>query len=88
MATSEPADEEDLPTFSLGLEFMHVTPEKSLKKRKKEQARHVSSSIEKTINFQTQISLSQRKNTPFRNDKLKEKLLRNTRQFQQRKSNN
>ena len=40
----------------------------------------------KTVNFQTPISLSQRENTPFRNDKLEEKLLRNTRQFQQRKS--
>ena len=34
MATREPADEEALPTFSLGLEFL--TPEKNLKKRKKE----------------------------------------------------
>ena len=33
MATSEPADEEDLPTFSLGLEFL--TPEKKKKKKKK-----------------------------------------------------
>ena len=38
----------------------------------------------KTINFQIPISLSQRENTPFRNDKLKKKLLRTTRQFQQR----
>ena len=82
MATSEPADEEDLPTFSLGLEFL--TPEKNLKRTSK--ARDIVS--RKTINFQTPISLSQRENTPFRNDKLKEKLLRNTRQFQQRKSDN
>ena len=34
MATSEPADEEDLPTFSLGLGLL--TPEKNLKNRKKE----------------------------------------------------
>ena len=42
----------------------------------------------KAINFQTPILLSQKENTPFRNDKLEEKLLRNTRQFQQRKSDN
>ena len=82
MTTSEPADEEDLPTFSLGLEFL--APEKNLKRTS--QARDIVS--RKTINFQTPISLSQGENTPFRNDKLKEKLLRNTRQFQQRKSDN
>ena len=77
MATREPADEEAHPTFSLGLEFL--TPEKNLKKRKKEdKARDIVS--RKTINFHwAPISLSQREKTPFRNDKLKEKLLRNTR---------
>ena len=76
MTTGEPADEEALPTFSLGLEFL--TPEKNLKKRKKEnKARDIVS--RKTINFQAPISLSQREKTPFRNDKLKERLLRNTR---------
>ena len=58
MTTREPADEEALPTFSLGLEFL--TPEKNLKKREKENI--VS---RKTINFQAPISLSQREKTPF-----------------------
>ena len=76
MTTREPADEEALPTFSLGLEFL--TPEKNLKKRKKEnKARDIVS--RKTIKFQAPISLSQREKTPFRNDKVKERLLRNTR---------
>ena len=78
MAISEQADEEDLPTCSLGLE--------PKEKEKREQTRFVS---RKTINFQTApISLSQRESTAFQNDKLKKKLLRNTRQFQQRKSDN
>ena len=79
MATSEPADEEGLPTFSLELECL--TPEKkNLKKRKKEKKHNARVIVScKTFNFQTSISLSQSKNTPFRNDKLKEKLLRNTR---------
>ena len=34
MTSREPADEEALPNFSLGLEFL--TPDKNLKKRKKE----------------------------------------------------
>ena len=33
MAASEPTDKEDLPTFSLGLEFL--TPGKKKKKKKK-----------------------------------------------------
>ena len=83
METSEPADEEDLPTIFFGIGFLNSRKKKKIKKRKKEQARPVS---RKTINFQTPILLSQKENTPFRNDKLTEKLLRNTRQFQQRKS--
>ena len=75
MTTREPADEEALPPFSLGLEFL--TPEKNLKKRKKEnKARDI---VSRKTNFQAPISLSQREKTPFRNDKLKERLLRNTR---------
>ena len=70
MATSEPADEEDLPTFSLGLEFL--TPEKTLKKRNKRTSKARVIVSRKTINFQTPISLSRRENTAFRNDKLKE----------------
>ena len=76
-----------------------LTPEKKIKKKKRkkerkkrkkrEQASPVSSCLTKSaINFQTPVSLSQRENTPFRNDKLKEKLLRNSRRFQQRKSDN
>ena len=63
MATSEPADEEDLSTFSLGLEFL--TPEKKSKEmvKRTSMARVIVS--RKTINFQTPISLSQRENTPF-----------------------
>ena len=54
MATSEPADEEDLPTFSLGLEFL--TPEKNLKKRKKrEQARPVTLCLAKLLIFRRQF---------------------------------
>ena len=64
MATSEPADEEDLPTFSLGLEFL--TTEKNLKKRKKRTSKARVIVSRKTVNFQTPISLSQRENTPFR----------------------
>ena len=82
----EPADEEDLRTFSLEFEFL--TPVKNLKKRKKRTSKARVIVSRKTINFQTPILLSQRENTPFRDDKLKEKLLRNTRQFQQRKSDN
>ena len=57
------------------------------KGKKRTSTRPVSSCLanRKTINFPTPISLSQRENTPFRNDKLKEKLLRNTLQFQERK---
>ena len=74
MATSEPAGEEDRPTFSLGLELLN--PEKKPKeKEKKRTSRDRAIMARKTINFQTPISLSQRENTPFRNDKLKEKLL-------------
>ena len=86
MATSEPADEDDLSTFSLGLEFL--TPEKKPKEMEKGTSKARVIVSRKTINFQTPISLSQKENAPFRNDKLKEKLLRNTRQFQQRKSDN
>ena len=86
MGTSEPADEEDLPSFSLGLEFL--TPEKKPKEKEKRISKARVIVSRKTINFQTPILLSQLENTPFRNDKLKEKLLRNTRQFQQRKSDN
>ena len=76
MTTREPADEEALPTFSSGLEFL--TPEKKPKEKEKEnKASDIVS--RKTINFQAPISLSQREKTPFRNDKLKERLLRNTR---------
>ena len=90
MTIGEPADEEDLLTFSLELEFL--TPDKkikNLKKRGKKRTRKARAIVSrKTINFRTTILLSHRLNTPFRNDKLKEKLLRNTPQFQQRKSDN
>ena len=44
MESCEPADEEELPTFSLGMEFL--TPQKERKeKENKEQARPVSSSF-------------------------------------------
>ena len=81
MTTSEPADEEDLPTFSLGLEFL-TPPQKNPVKGKKRTSKARVIVSRKTINFQTRISLSLRENTLFRNDKLKEKLLRNARQFQ------
>ena len=86
METSDPADEEDLPTITFGLDFL--TPEKKRKEKEKRTSKARVIVSRKTINFQTPILLSQNKNTPFRNDKLKEKLLRNTRQFQHRKSDN
>ena len=61
MAKSEQADEEDLPTFSLGLEFL--TPEK--KSKEKEKKRTSKARVIVSINFLTAISLSQRENTPF-----------------------
>ena len=53
MATSKPAYEEDLPTFSLDWSFL--TPEKKLKKRKKEQARPVPSCLAKLLIFRRQF---------------------------------
>ena len=61
MARSEPADEEDLPTFSLGLEFL--TPEKNLKKRKKEQARPLSSCLAKLLFSDANFAFSEGKHT-------------------------
>ena len=50
MATREPADEEDLATTSLGLGFL--TPEKKTKeKRRREQARPVSSCLANLLIF-------------------------------------
>ena len=89
MATSEPADERDLPTSSLGLEFLTSKKQnKSKEKEKREQTGPVSSCLAKLLIFRRQFRFSQRENTPFRNDKLKEKLLRNTQQFQQQKYDN
>ena len=79
MATSKQADEEDLSTFSLGLEILTLEKKPKEKEKRTSKARVIVS--RKTINFQTPISLSQRENTPIRNDKFREKLLRNTRQF-------
>ena len=65
MATSEPADEGDLLTFSLGLEFF--TSKKKKKKGKKREKRTNRIRVivsRKTINFQTPISLfSEEKHT-------------------------
>ena len=69
MTRSEPANEEDLPTFSLGLEFL--TPEKKPKEKEKKNKQCPCHRFSKNCYFQTPISLSQRENTPFRNDKLK-----------------
>ena len=69
-------------------DWSFLTPEKKPKEKEKRTSKACVIVSRKTINFQTPISLSQRENTPFRNDKVKEKLLRNTRQFQQRKSDN
>ena len=89
MATSEPADEGDLLTFSLGLEFFTSKKKKKKERKgKREQTGSVSSYLAKLLIFRRQFRFSQRKNTPFRNDKLKEKLLRNTQQFQQQKFDN
>ena len=88
MATSEPADEEDLLTFSLGLGYLTLEKKKKAKEKEQENKQGPCHRVSQNYYFQTPISLSQRENTPFRNDKLKEKLLRNTRQFQQRKSDN
>ena len=52
MKTREPADEEALPTFSSGLEFL--TPEKNLKKRKK-RTRSVTSCLAKLLIFRRQF---------------------------------
>ena len=65
MTTSEPADEEDLPTFSLGLEFFIPEKKKPKEKEKKRTSKARVIVSRKTINFQTPISLSQRENTPF-----------------------
>ena len=51
METSDPADEEDLPTFTFGLDFL--TPEK--KRKEKEQARPVSSCLAKLLIFRSQF---------------------------------
>ena len=55
MATSEPGDEENLPTFSLGLEFLTPEKKKNQKKRKKEQAKPVSSCLAKLLIFRRQF---------------------------------
>ena len=74
MTTGEPADEEDLLTFSLKLEFLTPEEKKNLKKRGKKRTRKARAIVSrKTINFRTPILLSHRLNTPFRNDKLNRK---------------
>ena len=56
MATSEPADEGDLPPFSLGLEFLTSKKKKKKKEKKRTNRARVIVSP-KSINFQTPISL-------------------------------
>ena len=51
MVTTEPVDEEHLPTFSLGLEFL-TSEKENLKKRKKENKQGPCKELLKRLLFQ------------------------------------